>query len=251
MGNSARTLSAREIAWRRLANQHLITPLATPLEVVRTLGAVQSQDYIGGKWGIGQRTSAATDGDIEHELTAGTIVRTHVLRPTWHFVAAEDIRWMLALTAPRVRAILASYDKKLGIDAKVLARTEKSFSKALAKGNHLTRSELRQVVGQARTGADGTQHLAHIVMHAELNGLVCNGLRRGKQSTYALLDERLPAVKPLAREDALKELARRYFLTRGPATVHDFSWWSGLTVADARRGLESVQSLLETEEFNG
>jgi hypothetical protein len=251
MGNSARTLAAREIAWRRLANQHLITPLATPLEVVRSLGAVQSQDYIGGKWGIGQRTIAATDSDIERELTAGTIVRTHVLRPTWHFVAAEDIRWMLALTGARVRAILGSYDKKLGIDAKVLARSETVLTKALAKENHLTRLELRQVLEKARIGADGTQRLAHIVMHAEQNGLICSGLRRGKQSTYALVDERLPAVKPLSREDSLKELARRYFLTRGPATVHDFSWWSGLTVADARRGLESVQPLLEKEEVNG
>ncbi len=251
MGNSVRTLAAREIAWRRLANQHLITPLASPLEVVRTLGAVQSQDYIGGKWGIGQRTIAATDADIERELTAGTIVRTHVLRPTWHFVAAEDIRWMLALTGPRVRAILASYDKKLEIDAKVLARSEKALTKALANENHLTRVELRQILEKARIGADGTQRLAHIVMHAEQTGLICSGLRRGKQSTYALLDERLPAVKPLSREDALKELARRYFLTRGPATVHDFSWWSGLTVADSRRGLESVQSLLEKGDVHG
>ena len=251
MSNSARPLAAREIAWRRLANQHLIATLTTPLEVVRTLGAVQSQDYIGGKWGIGQRTTAATDADVERELTAGTIVRTHVLRPTWHFVAAEDIRWMLALTAPRVRGILASYDKTLGVDGKVLARSVTAFTKALSGENHLTRGELRQVLEKARIAADGTQRLAHIVMHAELNGLVCSGLRRGKQSTYALLDERLPAAKPVSRDDALKELARRYFLTRGPATVHDFSWWSGLTVADSRHGLESVQSLLEKEEVNG
>jgi len=251
MGNSARTLAAREIAWRRLANQHLLAPLTAPLEVVRSLGAVQSQDYIGGKWGIGQRTIAATDADIERELTAGTIVRTHVLRPTWHFVAAEDIRWMLALTGPRIRAILASYDKTLEVDSKVLARSTTAFTRALSGENHLTRAELRQVLEKARIAADGTQRLAHIVMHAELNGLVCSGLRRGKQSTYALLDERLPAVKPIARDAALTELARRYFLTRGPATVHDFSWWSGLTVADARRGLEGIQSLLEKEEFGG
>ncbi len=251
MGSSARTLAAREIAWRRLANQHLLEPLATPLEVVRSLGAVQSQDYIGGKWGIAQRTIAAKDADIERELAAGTIVRTHVLRPTWHFVAAEDLRWMLALTAPRVRAILASYDKKLGVNAKVLARSETALAKALSGENHLTRTELRQVLKKARIGADGTQHLAHIVMHAELNGLVCSGLRRGKQSTYALLDERLPAAKAVVRDDALAELARRYFLTRGPATVHDFSWWSGLTVADSRRGLEAVQSLLEKREVDG
>jgi hypothetical protein len=219
--------------------------------VVRSLAAVQSQDYAGGKWGIGQRTAGATDADIERELTSGTIVRTHILRPTWHFVAAEDIRWMLELTAPRVRAILGSYDKKLGIDAKVLARSETAFTKALSGKNHLTRTELREVLEKARIGADGTQRLAHIVMHAEMSGLICSGLRRGKQSTYALLDERLPAARTISRDEALTELSRRYFLTRGPATVHDFSWWSGLTIADSRRGLEAVQPLLEKREVDG
>src|SRR5918992_1669777 len=120
---STAKLRPRDIAWRRLANQHLIgTPFASPAEVVRRLGAVQSQDYPGGKWGISMRTRGATDSDIERDLTAGTIVRTHVLRPTWHFVAAEDVRWMLALTAPRVLQRMQPYDRQLGLDEKVFTR---------------------------------------------------------------------------------------------------------------------------------
>ena len=241
----------REIAWRRLANQHLIEPLATPLDVVRSLGAVQSQDYAGGKWGIAQRTPAATDGDVERLLTDGAIVRTHVLRPTWHFVAAEDIRWMLALTGTRVRAAMASYDRKLELDEKVYAKSATAIERALAGEKHLTRLELRAVLERARIGVVQTQRLGHLMMRAELDALICSGVRRGKQSTYALIEERLPKARRMDRDESLAELAARYFATRGPATVHDFAWWSGLTVGDSKRGLEAVQSRFESQVIGG
>lgn len=251
MAKSASALPAREIAWRRLANQHLITPLAAPLDVVRSLGAVQSQDYAGGKWGIGQRTRGVTDADIERELTKGTIVRTHILRPTWHFVAAEDIRWMLALTAPRVRTRMDPYDRKLELDDKVYAKSAAAITRALSQDKELTRPELRQVLERARIGVMDTQRLAHVMMRAELDGLVCSGVLRGKQSTYALLEERLPPARMMDPDEALAELARRYFTTRGPATAQDFSWWSGLRVGDAKRGVEAIQSQLEHRVVDG
>ena len=251
MPSAATALRNRDIAWRRLANQHLLTPLVTPLDVVRSLGAVQSQDYAGGKWGIAQRTRAATDADVERALTDGSIVRTHVLRPTWHFVAAEDIRWMLALTAPRVRAAMASYDRKLELDEKVFAKSATAITRALSGGNHLTRLELRAVLERAGIGAVKTQRLGHLMMRAELDGLVCSGLRRGKHSTYALLEERLPKAGAMDRDESLAELARRYFRTRGPATVHDFAWWSGLTMGDSRRAVEAVQSRFESQTVDG
>lgn len=242
----ARSLGARDIAARRLANQHLIgARLRTPLEVVRKLGAVQSQDYAGGKWGIGQRTRDATDADVELALTAGTIVRTHVLRPTWHFVAAEDIRWMLELTGPRVRARMAPYDRHLELDEKIFSRAAAAITKALQQEGHLTRGELRAVLDRARIGATGTQRLAHIMMRVELDGLVCSGVRKGKQSTYALLEERVAPAAPKDPEESVAELARRYFSTRGPATVQDFAWWSGLNVSESRSGVEAVQSEFE------
>ncbi|HLA14946.1 MAG TPA: winged helix DNA-binding domain-containing protein [Gemmatimonadaceae bacterium] len=252
VARTAASLTPRTIAARRLANQHLIGPrLATPLEVVRKLGAVQSQDYAGGKWGIGQRTRSSTDADVESALTAGTIVRTHVLRPTWHFVAAEDIRWMLELTGPRVRARMAPYDRHLELDEKVFARCAAAITSALDREKELTRGEIRAVLDRARIGTTGTQRLAHIMMRAELDGVVCSGVRKGKQSTYALLEDRLPPARVMNPDESLAELARRYFSTRGPATVQDFAWWSGLTASESRRGIEAVRSDFDNRVVEG
>lgn len=246
------SLHPREIAAQRLANQHLIGPrLATPLDVVRNLAAVQSQDYAGGKWGMGQRTRSSTDAHVEAALTAGTIVRTHVLRPTWHFVAAEDVRWMLELTGPRVKARMAPYDRHLELDEKIFARSCTAIAKALERYKELTRGELRAVLDGARIGATGTQRLAHIMMRAELDAVVCSGVRRGKKFTYALLEERAPRARRIQRDEALSELASRYFRTRGPATVQDFAWWSGLTVSDAKQGVESLGSAVEDVAVDG
>lgn len=240
------------ICGQRLASQHLgKQTLDKPSEVVRLLGAVQAQDYPFAKWGLAQRTRDATDATVEKELDDGVILRTHVLRPTWHFVVAADIRWMLALTAPRVHAVLASYDRTLGLDEAVLRRSRGVITKALQGGKQLTRAELALAMKRARIPTEGPFRLARLVMHAELDGLICSGARRGKQFTYALLEERVPPAKVLDRDEALSELAKRYFNTRGPATVDDFAWWSGLTKSDARRGVEAVKSEFEHEIIDG
>jgi hypothetical protein len=237
---------------QRLVNQHLIKQsLEKPSDVVRLLGAVQAQDYGLAKWGVAQRTLGTTDSQVEKELSDGAILRTHVLRPTWHFVLAADIRWMLALTGPRVERVLAHYDRTLEIDAVVLRRSRAAITKALEGGKQLTRAELAKAMQKARIRTVGTQRLARLVMHAELDALICSGARRGNQHTYALLDERVRPTKPLDRDAALVELARRYFTTRGPATVDDFAWWSGLTKTDGRRGLEGAESGLEHEVVEG
>lgn len=241
-----------DICGQRLANQHLTRQtLEKASDIVRLLGAVQAQDYSGAKWAIAQRTRSAIDTEVEREISDGAILRTHVLRPTWHFVAPEDIRWMLALTAPRVKALLAFYDRKLEIDAAVLRRSRAVLTKALKHGKHLTRAELSRALTKAGIRADGTQRLAHLMMHAELDGLICSGPRRGKQFTYALLEERVPQAKALERDAALFELASRYFATRGPATEDDFAWWSGLTRADAKRGAEAAESRLDHAIIGG
>jgi len=230
----------------RLANQHLTTQrLEKASDVVRLFGAMQAQEYSPAKWGVAQRTTSATDAEVEKEIREGSILRTHVLRPTWHFVAATDIRWLLKLSAPRVRAAMASYDQKLEIDAAVLKRSRAVLTKALRDGNQLTRAELATELTDARVRADGTQRLAHLVMHAELDGVICSGARRDKQFTYALLEERVPPAKELERDASLAELATRYFTTRGPATVDDFAWWSGLAKADARRAVEATTQVLD------
>jgi hypothetical protein len=219
--------------------------------VVAALGAVQAQDYGGAAWALGLRMHAATAAAIDGALAAGTILRTHVLRPTWHFVAPADIRWMLALTGPRVQAAMASQTRSLGIDAATIAAAKSAIADALLGGHYRTRAELNAALMRAGIAATEPLRHGHLIMHAELEGLICSGPRQGKQMTYALLDERVPPTRPLTRDEALAELTRRYFTSHGPATIPDFVWWSGLTGADARAGLAATGAALTSEEISG
>jgi Winged helix DNA-binding domain len=221
----------------RLHHQGLTgPPRASAHDVVAWLGAVQAQDYAGAAWALGLRARGLTMAAVDAALGAGAIIRTHVLRPTWHFVSPADLRWMLALTGPRVKALMKGYDARLELDARTYTRARKVFARALEGGQHLTRAELGAALARAKIVATG-QRLAHLVMDAELAAVVCSGPRRGTQFTYALVDAHVPAVAPLTREAALAALATRYFRSHGPATAHDFSWWSGLTMGDARAAI--------------
>jgi hypothetical protein len=183
------------------------------------------------------RVPGLTDDEVETAFTEGRILRTHMLRPTWHFVAPADIRWIQALTGPRVNTNNAFYYRKVGVDAPVLARSLGVLERALRDGKQLTRAQLASALRRARIDVQG-QALAYVMMHAELGGLICSGARQGKQFTYALIDERAPRSRKLTRDEALGELAGRYFSSHGPATIRDYVWWSGLTVGDAKRGIE-------------
>ena len=241
-----------DIAQRRLHNQHITRrTLETPQALVEWLGAVQAQDYAAAKWALGLRLQDATDDDIEQAFADGTILRTHVLRPTWHFVSPADIRWLLALTAPRVRATMAYYDRKLELDDDMFRCTNTVLANALQGGKQLTRDELASALKLAGIATDGEQRVTHIIMRAELDGVICSGARRGKQFAYALLAERAPQARTLDRDEALAELTVRYFTSHGPATVQDFIWWSGLTAADVKAGLAMVTSHLLHETING
>ncbi len=240
-----------DIIQLRLRNQHLLGQgFASPEEVVAHFGAIQCQDFAAAKWSVGLRMRQATDEIIEKAFNEGNILRTHVMRPTWHFVMPEDIRWMLDLTAPRVRKILAPYDKRLEIDAAFLARCKKLVGQALEGRSYLTRAELGQYLGQHGIEARG-QRLGHIMAHMELDALVCSGPRRGKQMTYALLEERALKVPVLTREQALARLALKYFASHGPAQLKDFAWWSGLSVKDAVEGLDLAKPELDSESIEG
>jgi len=231
----------------RLRHQALCaSTFRTPSEVVVWMGAVQAQDYPGASWALALRTHGGlTQAAVDEALATGAIVRTHVLRPTWHFVAPADLRWMLALTAPGIRRQLHACDARLELDARLYARASRVFVRALEGGATRTRAELAVALAGAKIAASG-QRLAHLVMDAELSGLICSGPRRGAQFTYGLVDERVPPAPALSREDALTTLAARYFHSHGPATAHDFAWWSGLTLGDARKGaaLAGVDQLL-------
>lgn len=246
------SISFRELIARRVSGVLLAgSSAASASDVVDRLGAVQAQDYLGAKWALAQRAPGLTDADVEREFERGDILRTHVLRPTWHFVRPADIRWMLELTAPRVRRTLASQSRAWRWDAKLISRSMSAIAKALEDGKSLTRTELGDALARARVKVAHAQHLGHLVMHAELDAIVCSGPRRGSEMTYMLLDTRVPSAPALSRDDALLRLARRYFATRGPATLKDFAWWSGLTVADAKRGVEMMGSELTHATFDG
>ncbi|HYI96413.1 MAG TPA: winged helix DNA-binding domain-containing protein [Bryobacteraceae bacterium] len=239
-----------EIVLRRLSSQRLWTPTSdSPEAVVHHFGAMQSQEFGYAKWSIAQRAVGVDVDRINQALASGTILRTHMVRPTWHFVAATDIRWMLTVTGPRVNVLNSHMYNKVGLDDSVFSRSRKIFTKALMGGKHLTRSELAVVLQKNSIKASGF-HLAYIIMRAELDGIVCSGPLRGKQQTYALLDERVPSVKTLDREEGLIELTRRYFTSRGPATLKDYLVWSSLTAAEGRRGLEAVTPELHHESID-
>jgi hypothetical protein len=219
--------------------------------MVAHLGVVQSQDYSAALWALGLRLAQATRASVECAFNRGEILRTHVLRPTWHFVTPEDIRWMLALTAPRIKRGMASRDRELGLNDELVAQTTMVIARALEGGKHRTRAELGATLRAAGIAVADGAVLAHLVAHAELDGVVCSGALQGKQHTYALLEERVQPAPVLERDEAVAELVGRYFASHGPATLNDFAWWSGLTVDDARRGLAAHGTRFVSEKVAG
>jgi len=230
----------------RLRNERLVgSPLRCGEDVVAWMGAVQAQDYAGARWAIGQRMRGAVDTDVQRAFDEGRFLRTHILRPTWHFVHPGDIRWMLALSGPRVHVVNGFSYRTNGLDAATRVRGAEVICRALEGHRRLTRTELASALEAAKLPHAG-QALAYMVMYAELEGLVCSGPRRGKQFTYALIDERVaPAARRLDPEEALAELVVRYFASHGPATIRDLVWWSGLTTTQAKRGIAAAGSSLE------
>jgi hypothetical protein len=232
----------------RLASQHIARPSAeSPAHVVRWLGAVQAQDFLGALWAIGLRTKGATEASVEAAIERREIVRTWPMRGTLHFVAAEDARWMTRLLTPRVIAGARSRYRQLGIDDAVFARSARAAERALAGGKRLRRDVLYGVWNEAGIVTDGSRGL-HLLGYLAQTGVLCFGHRDGKQHTVALLDEWLPAARELERDEALGELARRYFTSHGPATAQDFAWWSGLTVTEARVGIDGARTALVSEK---
>ena len=243
-------LSAR-IVLRRLRTQRLAgAGFTRPEDVVGWLGAVQSQDYGPAKWAVGSRQQRASDAAVERAFAEGRILRTHVLRPTWHFVLPADIRWLLTATAPRIQAGNAGRYRRLGLDAETLRRGEQLLAGALRGGKQLTRAELAEVLTKGGIDVQG-QRLPHLLMYAELNAVICSGARRGLQQTYALLEERAPDARDLPYDEALAELARRYFTSHGPATAKDFATWASLTLAEVKASIEAAGSVLRREEIDG
>lgn len=241
-----------DIARLRLFNQRIAAAtFKKPSDVVEWFGAVQAQDYLGALWAVGLRMRKAVEADIEGALAEKTIVRTWPMRGTLHFVAAEDVRWMLELLTPRIVAGRARrVYEQMDLTETVFARSKELFAKILQGGKQLPRNVMYQRLEAARIStADGRG--LHILSRLAQDGFLCFGAREGKQQTFALLAEWAPTAKSLERDAALAELARRYFTSHGPATLQDFAWWSGLATADARAGLEMIKPQLRQETIDG
>lgn len=235
----------------RLISQQLAKKYShLPNEIISWMGAIQAQDYPMAKWAIGLRLLDATDALIESAINNGEILRTHLLRPTWHFVSAEDIYWLLELSAQQIKAAQRSRDRQLELTEEVYSKSNAIIEKALSDGNHQSREELVGILSNANIATDQNR-ASHLLMRAELEKIICSGVIRNGKPTYALLSERVKSGKNLKEEEALFELATRYFTSRCPATTEDFAWWSGLPAGRLRQTLAMVKGVFHKEEIQG
>ena len=244
-------LKAADIAFARMYNQQIaVSGFTKPKDLVAYMGALQAQDYAMAKWAIGLRVPGSTEAEIEKSLNKGELLRAHVLRPTWHIIPASDIYWMLALSANKIKALMQTMDKQLELTEKIFTKSNAIVEKCLAGGQHLTREEIAAQLNKARIHTTENR-LSHLMLRAELEGIACNGKSTGNKKTYALLEHRVPKKKQIGKNESLALLAATYFNSHGPATLHDFSWWSGLTLTDARHGLEAVKRQFNCEQLDG
>jgi hypothetical protein len=244
-------VKSTDIAYQRLITQRIAGErFEKPEEVVRWLGAIQAQDYLQALWAIGLRLKSATVADVERAILEGKIVRTWPMRGTLHFVPPEDARWMLKLSASRMLAKDGRRLEQLGLDEEIMERCKEHFYDALKGNRRLSRPEMMKLLEEAGISTE-KQRGYHILWYVAQAGLICLGPMQDKQQTFVLLDEWVPDSRDLSREESLAELARRYFAGHGPATVHDFAWWAGLTVTEARSGLEAAMPELTSETIEG
>jgi hypothetical protein len=244
-------ITRRDVLRRRLATQRLQgggLPSAT--DVVRLLTCVQSQEYAHALWSLGMRTPGLKITNAQAEFDRGDFLRTHISRPTWHFVAAEDIRWLLEVTAPRVQKLNQTIYRQERLDPATLDRGLAVIVEELEGGRYRTRAELGRALADRRLVGERLG-LAYIVMNGELEGVICSGPMRGAQQTYALLDERVPRSAASARTGDVAELARRFFLGHGPASIQDLARWSSLTISQCRDAVEAIRDRLDCVTVEG
>ncbi|GHV05216.1 hypothetical protein FACS189416_4600 [Bacteroidia bacterium] len=235
----------------RLASHQLSgTQIQTPKDLVLWMGAMQAQDYNMSKWAIGIRLPGYTDKSVEEAFNRGDILRTHVMRPTWHLVSPENIRWMLMLSAEKIKASSKSRDRDLEITEELYTHTNRLIEKILEGNNHLTREAMAEELKGAGIPVDNAR-MTHFMMRAEVEGIICSGSQQGKAHTYALLEERVPQAKSINKVESLAKLAQIYFTSHCPATLQDFAWWSGLSQTEAKEGLEAVKYSFIPEVIEG
>jgi len=243
-------MSISNISNARLVSQHITNnKFKTIKDLVSHMGAMQAQDYNMAKWAIGVRLPGITEKIIEESFNKGDILRTHVLRPTWHFVSVDDIYWMLELTGPKIKNSLKSRSNELGITPAFLNKSYAVLEKILSNYKHLTRAEIVAALKKSKINVNSSQ-IYHLMLNAELDAVACSGTMKGKNQTYSLLSERVTKKKKLKKDEALAELAKRYFSSHGHATLQDFAWWSSFSATETKRALEVLKSDIVCKKIN-
>jgi hypothetical protein len=236
-----------EISQIRLISQKIaLSDIKSAGELVRWMGAIQAQDYTMSKWAVASRLKYPEAINIQTAMDKGEIIRIHVLRPTWHLISSDDIYWMLSLSAPKIKSSQKSRHRELELTDALIKRAESILEKNLSGGKNLTREEIENEFNKNNIRTDENR-LSHILVRAELNGIVCSGPVKGNKLTYSMLHERVPQKNELLRDEALAKLATVYFKSRCPATLEDFIWWSNLSLTDARNALEFIKAGLISE----
>lgn len=225
----------------RLLSQQLVNPTYnSPAELVKWMGALQAQNYEMSKWAIGIRLKNGNLNSINEALQQGKIIRMHIMRPTWHFVAAEDVQWMLQLSSKRIRSANESFGKQWNIPEKTYSRCNRLIEKALEEYQNMTKQEIGIELKNYGIPVD-IHLLSRYLTRAETEGIICSGIDKNGKPTYALLNKRIPPTKVLHHDEALSKLATAYFRSHSPASLQDFVWWSGLTISEARKAINSIE----------
>lgn len=243
-------MTQKNISNSRLISQGIVDPISdSPKEIVNRMGALQAQDFNMAKWAIGLRLRNPTEQKIDSAIDSAEIIRTHVLRPTWHFISSDDIYWMLDLTASRILSSMKGRNKQLELSSNVFKKVNKIIEKILTGNKSLPRRELVNEINKAKIKTDNNR-LSHILLNAELEGLICSGKMKDNQTTYALLNERVEKPKPIKKEEGLYKLSTKYFQSHFPATLQDFCWWSGLSFSNAKQALELIKDHFICEKLH-
>ena len=243
-------MNCNEISTIRLCQQQITSSdFQTARELINWKGAMQAQEFNHAKWAVGLRLSNFTEKQIEEAFNRGEILRTHLMRPTWHFVSPEDIYWLVGLSAKQIKSAMKARNWQLELTEEDFKTSQEVMVKALEGNHYLTRDELSEFLNAAGISTK-EQRLPHILMEAEIDRVICSGPMKGKKQTYALLEERVPNKIELTTDEALALLARKYFTSHGPATLADFTWWSGLPVSQARKAVALNNNHLLSETIN-
>ena len=229
----------------RLLNQQLVCPqFSKPQEVVAWMGAMQAQDYRMMRWAVAMRTKTPNAKAFEKAFNEGKIVRTHLFRTTWQLVAGEDLKWMLDLCRESALRGLRSWMKtnQVFIPEPEQAAVQQLFHDYLSR-HRIARKQDFAAFLEDRNFPMTDQRLSYHIRLAEYTGLLCSGdLNPGPagKNSYALVEEKLPDAHTLPREEALAQLARKYFRSHGPATLEDFAWWSGIGINACKQGMDAL-----------